>query len=292
MLNKENKKGLYLLVPSIVLILLIIIIPLAYVFNMSFYFAHLLRLSNRSFAGISNYLDLLTSQRWQNSLITTTRWVVISVFLINFFGLCTALILNCKFIGRSLVRGIVLIPWIVSTIVVAFLVKWLFHDLYGVVNYLLVILGIIDNPIAWFTHNRAFMMTALTWIYKLFPFSAIILLAGLQTIPDQLYEAAEIDGASSWQRFLHITLPGLKGVFIVTILLTTLWSFNAFEVIWLLTEGGPANVTDNLSIFGYRTSFRTFDIGKGSANSVLMFIVTFIFSMIYMFLIFKDGEES
>ena len=179
-------------------------------------------------------------------------------------GFITAIVLNQSIISRNLFRGVLLTPWVVPTVVSALLWKWIFNQQYGMFNYILNSLGIIPNFIAWIGDPQtALFSVILANIWKGFPFHMIVLLAALQTIPTEIVEAAVIDGATALQRFRYITLPYLRYIIMIDLLISIIWTFQSFTTIWTMTEGGPITATTTLAISIYRTAFQAFDMGMG-----------------------------
>ena len=207
-------------------------------------------------------------------------------------GVAASLLLNETFIGRTLVRGIVLFPYMVPTIVVVILMRWILSDSYGILNYLLQVVGLINRPIVWLGAENIMLVLILisTWTY--FPFVLIGVLARLQTIDPELYAAAKVDGAGMLRRFFHVTLPQIRNVLFVLILLRFLFMFTKFDIVWLLTGGsGLGYYVRTLPIFTYMKAFGEMQVGAGAALSVIMFLILVVFALIYS-KVFQRGEEE
>jgi multiple sugar transport system permease protein len=199
------------------------------------------------------------------------------------FGISVALLLHQNLVFRSLARSLVLFPYFLSTVVAVLVWRWLFNDLYGVLNHMLMWAGLIDMPVDWLgSMPNAMVSLVFVGAWKYFPFVVIAVLARLQSIPDELYEAATIDGAGPFARFTDITLPQLKDVLIVIVLLRTIWDFKEFDLIYLLTGGGPIISTQTLPLMVYKEAFALNQMGAASAVAVVMMLIMLIFMTVYL----------
>jgi multiple sugar transport system permease protein len=223
------------------------------------------------FIGLENYYQLLFKDTafWrvvQNGFIFTIG----SVSLKAIVGTCMALVLNRRLVLRGFFRGLLLLPWVAPTVVTALAWRWIL-DLMGVLNYVLTNVGLLQLPVPWSAkYGPAMVSLVLVNAWRGFPFFGVTLLAGMQTIPPELYEAAEVDGASAWQRFWRITLPSLRTVMLVVATLSTIWTFNDFSIVWLLTRGGPGNATDVFATYTYKLGFEVSRLGYGETVSVIL----------------------
>jgi multiple sugar transport system permease protein len=286
----DNTLGVILLLPSVLLFVVLLLYPLAYVIYVSFFSKSLLS-PQMAFVGLDNYTALLASGEYWNALKNSVIWAGGTVSLQVGLGVAVALLLHQAFSGRAVARGLVLFPYMVPIISVTLTWLLMFTALrYGVVNYLLMEFGLIDAPIAWLVSNPM-LTVVLVGVWKYFPFVVIVVLARLQLIPQDLYEAAKIDGASTLALFTDITLPQLRNVLFVVVLLRTIWMFNNFEVVYLLTGGGPLRATMTLPILVYEEAFGSFRMGQGAAVAVTMFLFLLIVLSIY-FRLFRRAEES
>lgn len=268
---RDQHLGAILLLPSAVLFLTLLAFPLGYGIYTSFFDLHLLERTG-PFVGVGNYVWLLTSGEFWSALWLSVLWAGGTVGLQIVLGTAVALILHQRFAGRTLARGLVLFPYMMPVVAVVLVWMLLYNALYGVVNYLLLTVGLISQPIAWLSKpGSALWSVILVGVWKYFPFVVVVVLARLQVIPQELYEAARIDGAGGWGRFVEITLPQIKDVLLVVALLRTIWMFNNFEVVFLLTGGGPLRGTMTLPILVYERAFALYEVGKGSAIAVVMF---------------------
>jgi multiple sugar transport system permease protein len=271
--------------PALSLMLLVAVYPLAATFWLSlrdeFPIFHISR-----FVGFSHYATLWGDPRFWQSLANTAYFTALSVFAEVTLGLGVALLLHQVFPARGLIRGLVLIPWFVPTVVAARLWEWIYHPHFGVLNALLLRSGLITTELNWLGHPTLTLHAAIVAdVWKTMPFAALLILAGLQTVPDDLYRAARVDGATAAQTFWHITLPWLVPAVSITVVFRTLDALRVFDVIYVLTGGGPANTTETLSIYTYRLSFQTLEFGYGAALAVVTFMIILVVSLFLQFLL-------
>lgn len=201
--------------------------------------------------------------------------------------------LNQEFRGRGFVRALALIPWVVPGIVAATTWAWMFHTEFEIINYMMTSAHIVSEPVNWLT-DRDTVMPAMIAInsWKLFPFVAIMVLAGLQTVPNELYKSARVDGATFWEEVRYVMLPSIRPVLVAITLLLLIWGLNAITIIYTITRGGPANRTLITPIQIFRTAFELFQLNRAAALSVLFFIFTVIFVAIYIRVFGTSSEES
>lgn len=248
--------------------------------------------SDGGFVGLGNYLDVLGMARLWAALGRSLVWVAGNAVLQTLLALGTALLLNQRFRGVRLVRVWVILSWIVPTIVVVIIWRWLLGTSGGVVNYLLVSFGLTDRPVGFFAGSGSAMASLVvinSW--RWFPFVAVMLLAGLQRIPADLYEAAAIDGAGPWQRFRRITWPLLQPTMLVLGVVGTLLSFNVFDIIWLTTAGGPSGATQTLPVLIYETAFKSYRLGQAAAMSVLVSVLLMALAVLLTRALAPKGER-
>jgi ABC-type sugar transport system permease subunit len=268
-----------LLLPSLALIFMIEFYP--FINGISFSLHRGTLLGTGAFVGVGNYLRLFNSPSFYNSLWFSFIFAFFNVLISYLLGLALALFLNLDFPGRGFCRVALLIPWIVPAVVSIVSWKWLIADRGGLVNIMLGSFGI--GPIYFLSESGWAMVAVIVIkIWRSFPFMMLSLLAALQVIDRTLYEAGKIDGASPWQLFRHITMPHLKNISIVQAILMIIWSINDFETPFLLTQGGPANATENLILLSYRYTFGRNDVGLGSAVAILTLIVLMVLSTLMM----------
>jgi ABC-type sugar transport system permease subunit len=268
-----------LLLPSFALICLIELYPFFTGVSYSLHKGTLL--GTGAFIGLENYVHLFASADFYHSLSFSFVFALFNVVFSYLIGLGLALFLNLDFPGRGFCRVALLIPWIVPAIVSIVSWKWLIADRGGLVNIILSAFGI--GPIYFLSDsNWAMVAVIVIKIWRSFPFMMLSLLAALQVIDRTLYEAGKLDGASPWQLFWHITLPHLKNISIVQAILMMIWSINDFETPYLLTQGGPANATENLILLAYRYTFGRDDVGRGSAVALVTLLILMVLAIVMM----------
>ncbi len=273
-MRRESPAGF--LAPSLALLCAVTVYPVFYVLWLSLHRKHLV-FGVSEFLGLENYSNLLHDERFWNALKNTAYFTAASVSIELALGLGIAVLMNRAFRLKGLMRAIVLIPWAVPTVVSARMWEWLYNTDFGLINY---VLGAKVNWLGstfWALNAAVFMD-----VWKTTPFVAIILMAGLQTIPEELYRAAKVDGAGPWATFRDVTLPLLKPVILVVLIFRTLDAFRVFDAIYVLTGGGPAQSTETLSIYAYKVLFQTLRFGYGSAISVMVFLSVAIISVFYI----------
>jgi multiple sugar transport system permease protein len=241
--------------------------------------------------GLANYIYLMKNSEFWMSVWYGAVYSVSTIVLQIVVGVIAALIVNEAFKGRNFVRGIILFPYVIPTVVAIILWKWLLNDQFGLVNYLLLAVGIIENPISWMGMEHIMTSLILISVWEFFPFVVLSVLARMQTIPPVLYQAAKVDGAGPFRRFIHVTLPQLRNVLFVVILLRSIWMFTKFDTVWLLTQGGGAEkYIRTLPVYAYMRTFMYYQAGLGSALAVIMFIILIVATTIY-FKMFRREEE-
>lgn len=275
----ENSAYLFLL-PAFVLLTGILFLPLLYAVFLAF--QEVLPQFGLKFVGLANFQRALADPSFWNSLRTTVVFTVVSVVIHLVLGFLLALALAQHLKGSALFRLLLLMPWMVSQVVAGVTWRWIFNAQYGIGNYLLAKLGLITNFIPWLADVRLAQISVIVaYAWQCFPFVMIMLYAGLQTIPQEQYEAAQIDGASPLQVLRSVTIPNLRYVILVTSLMDFIWAFRAFDLVKIMTDGGPLRSTELLSILVYRASFEYYQFGYASAIAVLMLLVVLGFSLVY-----------
>jgi len=274
--------GIMLIAPTVIVFCGVIVYPLVSAIYLSLFDIFTPTLEGE-WVGLGNYRTLLGKGEFWMALRTNLIWTVGTLTLQILFGVGMALVLHQNIWFRSLARSLILFPYFVSTVVAVLVWKWLFNDLYGIMNHLLMTAGLIDFPIDYLgTMPNAMISVILVGAWKYFPFVVIAVLARLQTIPDQLYEAARIDGAGPISRFFDITLPQLREVLVVIIMLRAIWDFKEFDLIFLLTGGGPVTSTQTLPLLVYKEAFKLNQMGMASAYAVLMMLIMLVFMLLYI----------
>ena len=269
--------------PSFLFIVIFSLVPIFESFRLSFYRMILtLPWLGQKFVGLQNYLDLLADPVARHSLATTVIFVCVTVPLEVLLGLAIALVINEPFRGRGLLRAVVLVPWAIPSTVASQMWRFIFNDRYGLFNYFLfgdrteLYLAPLADP------QMALGAIMVADVWKTTPFAALIILAGLQAVPDELYEAASVDGAGAWQKFRRITLPMIQPAILLAFLFRTIDALRVFDLVFVLTQGGPADSTNVLQFYGYKKSFAEGMVGAGSAVSVLVFFLALLFALLYI----------
>ena len=277
----QRQLAVALMVPALFTILVIAIYPLMQTFWLSLQDYNLKFVAQRRFVGIGNYVKLVRDEHFRQALMHTLFFTVVSVSMEFVIGLAVALTIHRPFWGRGLVRAAVLVPWAIPTVISARMWEWMWNDQFGVINDVLLRLHLIAESQAWLGKPATAMWAIIvTDVWKTTPFMALLLLAGLQVIPEDLYESAMIDGAGAWQRFWYVTLPLLRPAILVAIIFRTLDAFRVFDVVYVLT-GGASN-TETLVVLNQRVLFSFLEFGYGSAISTAIFVIIFFFSAMYM----------
>lgn len=281
----------WLILPCGVIMAGLLFYPILRGITLSFFNTRLLRYNQGEFIGLANYWALGSDPAFWNSVAVTFIYGAATMTLTYCLGLGFALLLNREIPGRGFIRTLFIMPWAIPEVVAVMIFVWMLDAQYGVINYALVEAGILSAPVAWLT-SAGLAMPALVLVtsWQQFPFAMLILLAGLQTIPDEQYEAAMVDGAGVFRRFLHVTLPGLRAVNVVLILILILNSFRKVTMIYAMTGGGPARSTETLSILTYNAAFQYQRIGYASAVGAVLLAILLVLSLAYFFLIVRRAE--
>ena len=272
--SRERRTGWILLIPALLLLALVYAYPIGRSVWLSLFNQNLGTELHPVFAGLDNYARMTGDGRFWQSLSNTVVFTVCSVLLELILGMGVALVLNQSFRGRGVVRTIAILPWALPTALIATTWAWIFNDQAGIVNDLLLRLGLIKTGINWLGNPFPAMLSVIvTDVWKTTPFISILLLAGLQSIPADLYEAHAIDGATPWQSFRQITLPLLIPQVLVASLFRFAQAFGVFDLIQVMTSGGPGGATETVSIYIYATVMRYLDFGYGAALVVVTFVI-------------------
>lgn len=290
--KSEYLQGYLLLLPSLVFLALIIGYPLARSIQLSFNrFKLTSGIDSEAFCGLCNYGELFKDPYLGVYLKNQLIWVLGATILPILLGLCLALLLNQPLRGRWLWRSIVLVPWIMPIATSALTWRWIFDRQWGILNYVLTSLGMIQNNVGFLT-DRGWLWPSifLVSMWMWFPYNYVSLMAALQAVPSELYEAGKIDGANAWTAFWNITLPGILPVLNLLFILGLIWSMNDFTTIYLLTEGGPGIDSTTMAPLVYKTSFRYFNLGKGAAIGIVLMAISMIFAAVYIWRS-REGEQ-
>lgn len=280
----------FLILPSFILAAAIILWPLKEIVSLSLHDVNRFGML-REFVGLEHFRVLFADPDFIAATWRTLIWTACVVLGTLIVSVPIALILNEDFYGRGIARILIMLPWAISLTMTAVVWRWALNGESGMLNSALMGLGIIDQNIQWLASAAtAFPMQVLIGILVTVPFTVTIFLGGLSSIPDDLYEAAALEGASAWQQFRAITLPLLKPFINIAIVLNMIYVFNSFPIIWVMTQGGPANSTDILVTYLYKLAFRVGKLGEASAVSLVMFAILLVFTMIYVRLAMRERE--
>jgi multiple sugar transport system permease protein len=288
-MRRNALAGWLLLSPSLLLIGGLVLYPIVYNLWLSLFDKHAF-LPAQSFVGLKHYVYFASDEQFWSAFRYGCIYAGNTLLLQLLLGIPAALLLNEGFRGRNLLRGVVLFPYMIPTIVAVILWKWLLNDSYGLVNHLLVAGGLVRAPVPWLGKDYIMASLVLTSVWQFFPFVVITYLARLQTIPPELYEAATVDGAGAWRRFRHVTLPQTRSVLFVIVLLRSIFMFTKFDTVWLMAgEGGVSRYVRTLPVYAYARSFTYLQAGMGAALAVIMFLMLVAASAVY-FRAFREEE--
>ena len=280
--QRMNRTALFMLAPAIVFLALLIAFPLGKVVHDAFSHVHLINKSMSGFAGLENFKTIVSDEHFGQAVKNTISCTVFSVLGEYVLGMITAVLLNQKFKGRAIFRTCIFIPWLVPIIVAGMTWDWILNPEFGIINYALTSLNIIDAPINFLGDSRYAMATVIfVNIWRSFPYYTISFLSALQSVPGELSEAAAIDGAGIFKRFFCVTLPQLRSVSLVIVFIHIIWTAVNFDFLWVMTEGGTNYATETLPIMIYRYSMKKFDVGAASALSTMMFTIMVILFTVY-----------
>ena len=263
--SRSQMQGWLLVLPTVILLVVLIAYPIGFAFYLSMQDLYLLRgFDTSKFVGLKNFIDFLSNPDTPRYFLNTFMWVAGTVLGELTIALGVALLLNRSFRGRGLIRGLILVPWVLSPVVAGVIWRWILDGQWGVLNHILMKVGLIAKPLQWLSDpNLVWISLIGVTIWKAFPFACVNILAALQVIPPELYEAAAIDGSNSWQAFKEVTFPLIKPVLTTVGLLLTIWRTNEFNMIWVMTQGGPGITTTTLSVHTYLQSFRYYRVSMG-----------------------------
>ena len=288
----EHRADYAYVLPAIIVMLVVIGYPIYYTIDLSFFKTPPgLQLKDKVFIGFDNYTTILTSDVFWKVTLNTLVWTAGSTIFSFALGFGSALALHREFIGRGILRAILIIPWVISAVAASYIWKWIYHSDFGVIGAILVELGLASRPPNFIDSVSTVLPSLIVVnIWREFPFAMIMIMAGLQTVPDQLLAAAKVDGATAWQRFWHVTFPHLRNVSTVTVLLLAVANFNSFIIPWIMTGGGPSNASHIWITHIYELGFGRQRWGIAAAYSVLLFIILMTLGVFYVRAL--SGNES
>lgn len=274
-----------LIAPAMLFIAVIVAWPLVETIRLSFMEANL---GGEEYVGLQNYQDLMESRKFAQTIGRTFFWMFLSVGLKLILGLIGATLLNAAVPGRALFRILVMPPWVIPIAIGIIGWLWLYNGHFGLIAGIGQRIGLLDGPFEFLAYKTSAFYSAIVadvWVGT--PMVTLFFLAAMQGVPTDLYEAAYVDGASRWYRFRRITIPQIMPVIVSMALLSAIWTFNSFEIIWILTEGGPRGATTTLIVDTYKTAISNFKFGEGAARAVVIVILLAVFSLIYLFFLNK-----
>ncbi len=290
--RKVASEGLFawlLVGPAMLFIAIIVAWPLAETIRLSFMEAGL---GGEEYIGLANYADLADSRKFQQTIVRTFYWMFLSVSLKLILGLIGAVLLNAAVPGRGLFRVLVMPPWVIPIAIGCIGWLWLYNGYFGVLSGAAQAIGLTDGPTEFLAHKTsAFYSAIVTDVWVGTPMVTLFFLAAMQGVSRDLYEAAWVDGAGRWYRFRRITIPQIMPVIVSMALLSAIWTFNSFEIIWILTEGGPRSATTTLIVDTYKVAIGNYKFGEGAARAVIIVILLAIFSLFYLFFLNKVNKH-
>lgn len=290
--SNGGKLPIALITPSLLIIFGVLVFPIVYSFILSFNNL-VIKDNTMEWVGLKNYIDMFNDPNWRTSVKQTLIFTVISVFCEIVFGVGVALVLNKEFKCRGFVRGIMILPWALPGVVNAIMWKWIFNANYGAFNALLTQIGIIDKYQAWLaTPRSAFICVLVANIWKETPYVVLLTIAALANIDKGLYEAASIDGANGWKAFWTITLPLIKPVLLILLITKTIWALQTYDLVYLMTAGGPMGATEFITYLIQKTSFKYLKWGLGSAMAFTLSIICFIMTLVYIKIFMGDDGSK
>lgn len=280
----KNGMPYYMLMPAAVFLFLFLAYPLCYVFRLSMENYNVARLSQRGFIGFQNFIEIFKKDKvFYQSLEISVKWVLSEVTAQLVLGFWLALLLDKSFKGRGAARCLVFLPWAMSGVITAMIWSLIYNQNIGVLNDLFKHLGWINKDMAWLANSKTALASCIVAeIWRGIPFFAITLLASLQNIPPELYEACKVDGGRPWHEILYIKLPFLKNTIILTTLLRAVWEFNNVDLLLTLTGGGPSNKTMTMTMYMTNMAVKNNNYGYGAALAVIAFFILLLFALIYL----------
>ncbi|MFZ4453654.1 carbohydrate ABC transporter permease [Salibacterium aidingense] len=280
------------ILPAIIFLGLFLIYPVLYNINLSFREINIRNLAqgDRPFVGFENYITILTDPLFSKALMNSLLFTAATLIFSTFFGFCLALYFNQTFPGHKWMRAILLVAWMTPIVIVGTIFRWMLDAEHGIINSMLIDAGLISDPIRWLTDTSTSLISVIIAnVWLSIPFSMVILLGGLQGLPKGVYEAAKIDGANKLKQFLYITFPMMKPTFSILVMLGVIYTFKVFDIIYIMTAGGPANSSQVLPYLAYDLSFTLHRFGEGAGVSNISLIIIASISLIYLYIIRKES---
>lgn len=273
-----------MLVPTMAFVVIIIIVPIIYSMYVSTHHWYYIKPQDiGKWAGLQNYTDVITSPTFLNSLKVTLTFTFWTLGLELSIGMLIALMLNESFRGKRVVYALIIIPWAIPNVAIGIMWKWIYNPKFGALNGALYSTGILPEYISWLGNPKtALYMIIVAMVWKQLPLVVFLLYAGLQAIPVELYSAAKVDGAGPWSRFTNVTFVWLKPSMMIALIIQTMNSLRTFDMIFVMTEGGPGDATSVIAWYTYYAAFRAFNFGQGSSLSYLLTLGTIVFTVLYV----------
>lgn len=290
LITKEARLGIFMISPALIIIIGLMLYPLLYTVYLTLVDYNVLTGINKGFVGVQEYVEVFSDPKFWNAIKVTMYFVAGSLLLQTIAGFAVATFLNIPFRGQRILRAVMLAPWAVPTVVNAQLWNWILNASYGALNKLLLGIGVIEDPIVWLGDPKLALnviIVADTW--KMLPLFVVMLLAGMSSIPPSHYEAAKLEGASFWQSFCKITFPLLKPMLLVVLIMRTAQAIRVFDIVYVLTQGGPSNSTMTISYYTYYQTFSALDFGYGSTLAMVVTLITLGIAIIYKKLLNADN---
>lgn len=277
----QSRTAYMMIAPAVLIIFGMGIFPVCYSIWLSFNKVHPMSFET-DFIGLQNYSEIFANSEFWQSIGITLYFCIVSIAVQMVLGVLVAMLLNQRFVGRGIVRALILLPWAVPTIVNANLWNWILNANYGILNRVLMKLGIISDSVAWLSDgSTALHMIILADTWRMLPLVVVMLLAGLQTVSKNVLEAAVVDGAGAWKRFWAVYMPALKPMILVILVLRTIQAIRVFDIVYVLTKGGPANKTMVISFYSYFETFNYLNYGKGAAIAMVIAVLALVLSLLY-----------
>ncbi len=285
--RRQQGIGYGFVLPAVIIMVALIIYPMLYGVYLSFFNTNLV--TRWDFVGLKYYEQAVTQPEFASTVLLTFKFMLLVVAGHFLLGFVLASFLNKEFKGRLAFRIIFMLPWLFPETVVALLFTWIMNPMYGVLNAILKGLGLISGNVSWLgTAELAFPSVVFACIWKGYPLVMTMILAGMQAISNDLYEASHIDGANRWQQFLHVTVPSLKPVLTTTLILDSVWWFKQYTLVYTMTAGGPGSSTSLISLNIFSTAFESLRFGKASAWAVIVFAICYLISKVYRVVLRDD----
>ena len=292
LLGREKLLAFALIIPTILVVVSVSLGPLVFAGWLSLHDVGINFLEEKPFIGLRNYIEVFKNPAFREAIYHTLYFAVVSLLIQIPLGLAGAILLNQKFVGRNIVRALILIPWAIPTVVNGALWEWIYNPSFGALNGVLIQLGILDEPVIWLGPPlQAMNLVILADTWKVLSFYILIFLAGMQTIPEELYDAIKVDGGGALDSLRHIILPFLQPFLLIILVLRTMETFRVFDIIYMLTKGGPAGATTVISFYTFQTTFHSFRFGRGASMAFLIGGATLVLALAYFRLLKSEPVQ-